>query len=155
MFTFMITTCTWCSRKKYNGQIWQITRQKLQTSRKVSNQPLDSLEISNLLIFEEKYYYWRQFIKEGNDFYFPTVSCLYFEALEDFSELYQKARLARKETFALFQDQNYLFAHLPQIYNDRVGQQIAAFVDYSKIKIFPLLHINRIKVKNSSKSLTD
>ena len=64
-----------------------------------------------------------------------------------------KTMPTKKDMYSLFQDQIYLYPHSKKIYYDRVGRQLAAFVDYSKIKIFPLLHLNRIKVKNSSKTL--
>ena len=35
---------------------------------------------------------------------------------------------------------NGLYAHLPKIEHDSVGEQIAAFVDYNKIAVMPLLH---------------
>jgi hypothetical protein len=43
------------------------------------------------------------------------------------------------------------FPHLDKIYYDRLGCQLAAFVNFNTIKIFPLLHTNKIKIKTGGK----
>ena len=36
-----------------------------------------------------------------------------------------------------------------RIYYDRQGETLSAFIDFNTIKVWPLLHTNRIKIRNS------
>eukprot|EP00347_Sterkiella_histriomuscorum_P012361 403368887 len=103
--------------------------------------------IQQLEVFDDNYIYWRQF--DRNEFYLPLQSRVCFDAVDDLQEL--RSRAQRKE-YQLFHTQKFFFPHLQQIYNDRVGEQIGTFFDYHQIKIFPYLHSNRIKLKNSDKN---
>jgi hypothetical protein len=80
----------------------EVTSISLQESKNPLN--VINIGITSLNVFEEKYFYWRQFVKEGNEFYFPIASCIYFEAIEDICEMSFKARLSKKDIYALYPD---------------------------------------------------
>ena len=64
----------------------------------------NSLGVSNLIVFEDNYLYWRQYIKQVNEFFLPIASCIFLDAVGSLSEMNNKSMPIKKDMFNLFQD---------------------------------------------------
>lgn len=111
---------------------------------KIKNILTNFLGILDIEIFEDKYFYWRQFAR--NDFYMPLQSYLFMDCLEE-SEDQGLLDIWKKRSMKLeLHIFNGLYPHRSKIEVDPVGEQIACFIDYNRIAVMPLLHSNDIKL---------
>jgi hypothetical protein len=95
--------------------------------------------ITKLLSFDNKFYYWRTNLGGYNeDRYY---SKLYFDGLDEFTHLSQQCS---EEEVRIFQG---LYPHINKLQFDSMSESIACFTSFYEIKVFPLLHLPRIKVK--------
>jgi len=93
------------------------------------------------VIFDDEYFYWRLYKRDKR--YFDMYSQVYLEYLSDIKDIRQAAA---NHDLVIFKG---LAPHVNRLYHDRQGETLSAFVDFSTIKVFPLLHTNKIKIKNS------
>ena len=103
--------------------------------------------LSYVTVFDNKFFYWRQRNKAHNKIYYQSE--IFFDGIENLSELRGKTL---EHELAPFKG---LYPHLGKVYYDRANETMSAFVDYNTIKIWPLLHQSKIKLKLAGKRKED
>ena len=108
---------------------------------------LKDLDLSDMELCEDEYFYWRA--TENGGRYYSIVSYVLFDYLRGKSDLKYKQTIQNfKKHYSLA---NGIFPHLSKIYQDRDGETISCFTDFHTIKIWPILNRNTIKIQNFGK----
>ena len=91
-----------------------------------------AIVFSGVKVFDNKYFYWRIFNKSDKMPHY--ISSIQFDKIGNMADFKTKAN---KNSLSIF---SCMVPHLPTLYYDRMGEQLAGFRDYKTIVVFPLLH---------------